>query len=716
MAGLFGELRRRNVLRMAAAYGVVAWLVIEVADTIFPVWGVPGWVMMALTVLAIAGFPICIVISWIYEWTPTGLITTEAADEAGYAKPAAFGRQIDFVIIALLVVAVGWLIYDKQVGPAAPDKSIAVLPFVNMSSDPEQEYFSDGISEELLNLLAGIPELRVAARTSSFRFRGKDMDIADVARQLGVAHILEGSVRKSGSRLRITAQLISAGDGFHIWSETYDRELDDIFAVQDEIAGAIVAALRPRLNLSVAEAPRVFEAANRGAYEEYLMGRHEMAKRGAAPVKAAMGHFEAALRLDPDYAPAQARLAMTYMLLSGYVGEDFALDEMASKARPLFERALALAPDLAEAQAAKGFYFLQTENPSAAEPFLRRAVALNPSYSTVYSWLASALSELGRPGEAFEARETAVRVDPLAKIGVYNLALTYLQTGRFDEAQMLIDRMESLRPAFYQMLLASEAGLGGRWADETMAYLEVLAIEHWRGFFYYLQRTVATKLNLPEDTVGYGVYGFEALIQLGRPDEAIERMAEFYRSRATPTMRGKLAEFLALAGRKDEALGHFEAVWAEPNRRYFGRFIDLRDWPLLPMFILLRRAAGDQAGAIELMAYALDDVASARREGYATPYLDMYEGVLFYLSGDRQAGLRLIDGAIARGAPLSAPYQRFFGLDVDPDFAPIRRRFEEKQRVERDKFLGIVCNGGNPAPEVWQPLPETCAGHVAATP
>jgi len=256
---------------MAVIYVVAAWLIMQVAEVIIGLANLSEWIGPTILALLAIGFPIALIFSWFYELTPEG-ISLEKDVEATESITHVTGRRMDFIVISLLCAGLIMFAYDKWwIGPP-PEKSIAVLPFTNMSADPEQEYFSDGISEELLNVLAKLPGLRVAARTSSFQFKGRNEDIAEIAAALNVAHILEGSVRKSGNKLRITAQLIKADDGFHLWSETFDRELDDVFAVQDEIAGAISDALKVKLALAAGETvfPRVIKAANTDAYDAYL--------------------------------------------------------------------------------------------------------------------------------------------------------------------------------------------------------------------------------------------------------------------------------------------------------------------------------------------------------------------------------------------------------------------------------------------------------------
>ncbi len=315
---IFREFKRRNVLRMAVLYAVAAWLIMQVAEVIIGLANLPEWIGPTILALLAVGFPIALIVSWFYELTPEG-ISLEKDVAAAESITHVTGRRLDFLVISLLCAGLILFAYDKWwIGPP-PEKSIAVLAFENMSGDPEQEYFSDGISEEILNLLAQIKPLRVIARTSSFLFKSKDVDIATMAAQLNVRHILEGSVRRSGNRVRITAQLIDAADSTHIWSQTYDRELDDVFAVQDEIAAAISDALKLQLELVAGEPvlPHAIRTASIDAYDAYLLGRELIRHRGGENVENAIRHLERSLRLDENFAPAHVQLAVGRKLCAG---------------------------------------------------------------------------------------------------------------------------------------------------------------------------------------------------------------------------------------------------------------------------------------------------------------------------------------------------------------------------------------------------------------
>ena len=378
--GLVSELRRRNVFRVALAYILVAWLILQVADTLAPALRLPDWINSAVAFFLVLGFPLAVFFAWAYELTPDGIKREEGVDRSQSVTHLT-GRKLDFVIIGMLVLALGYFSHDKfvlepgrdaelieatteavterlvETGESeVADKSIAVLAFADMSPEGDQEYFSDGISEELLNVLAKIPGLRVVARTSSFQFKGENRDIVDIGQQLNVAHILEGSVRKSGNKLRITAQLIKADDGFHLWSESYDRELDDIFAVQEEITAAIIDVLKVKLLREPATGetvrPTVIQTTNSAAYDAYLQGRELRRGGGQRNIEEAISHFERSLRLDERFAPAHAQLAIA-IITHTRRREGLTLEEARRRAIPHLERAEELEPNLADVHAAR---------------------------------------------------------------------------------------------------------------------------------------------------------------------------------------------------------------------------------------------------------------------------------------------------------------------------------------------------------------------------
>jgi TolB-like protein/Tfp pilus assembly protein PilF len=462
MAGLFTELKRRNVFRVGVAYAIVAWLLVEVASVILPTFGAPEWVMKVFTFLVILGFPLALILAWAFELTPEGIKRETEVDRADPITQKT-SRKLDIAIIGLLVVAVVFMFVDNYVlkpeepeviaeqvpvvRPVAQVKSIAVLPFVNMSADPDNEYFSDGISEELLNVLSRIPDLKVAARTSAFEFKGQNRSVAEIGRLLKVSNVLEGSVRKAGSRVRVTAQLIKVEDGFHLWSDTFDRELTDIFAIQDEIAAAIATALKTTLKLSTDSTDNLTGTNSIEAYEFYLQGMQNWHLRELSTLRKAEELFLRAIEIDPDFAKAHAGLALTYTVIYMYSGESVAVYR--PKVTEAAGRALAIDPRNAEALAAMGDVEL---DPNKGAARFEQAISINPSFATAYQWYGDLRGFLGGPEEAVRSMQRAFELDPRSRIIGTNLAWWTMILGRSDEALRLLAHMETFAPDYNENL------------------------------------------------------------------------------------------------------------------------------------------------------------------------------------------------------------------------------------------------------------------------
>jgi TolB-like protein len=457
---LFAELRRRNVFRVGAAYLVLAWLVIQITDTVAPALKLPEWILGVVVWIGIIGFPFALFFSWAFELTPEG-IKREEQVERDASITSVTGRRIDRVIVGLLAVIVGFLLVDRyyldgraeavtQSTPTVPDPvsaqsytSIAVLPFVNMSNDEEQAYFSDGISEELLNLLASIDGLKVAARTSSFAFRGKEQDIREIGATLNVETVLEGSVPKAGNRIRVTAQLISAADGYHLWSDNFDRELTDIFQIQDDISDAIVEALRVHLDPGHRRAS-VARTASLEAYDLYLQGRHQTRSAERGSTERALELFRQATKVDPNYAPAWAAsaLAVIYLRESPF-WDGLPADEVIELAQGYIERALELDPNLAEAYVAQSALHWDRYLFEEALASIERALSLNSSLAVAHLERAAALSSIGRIAEARGALLIAADLDPLDMtilLRAINLARNYRDLVLLDDVERRLRR------------------------------------------------------------------------------------------------------------------------------------------------------------------------------------------------------------------------------------------------------------------------------------
>jgi adenylate cyclase len=500
----FGELKRRNVIRVAAAYLVVGWVVIEVASTVAPNLNLPEWTARMVTLLVMLGFPLALVLAWIFEVTPEGMHVTEGRT----------GSKRFYGIVALITaLALGWYLWpaapteqlptqaasnpaasqpaaaNTAPAPAEPSataaplpqaragKSIAVLPFVNMSADAENEYFADGISEELLNVLVKVEDIGVASRTSSFAYKGRELGAAVIARELNVNHILEGSVRKAGNRVRITAQLIDAAEDRHLWSETYDRELTDIFAIQDEIANAIVAALRG--TLGAGEAQRAVtvrgDTNNMDAYQRYLKARELFLSRTA--IDESVRLFQEVVAMDPEFARGWEGLAAASAIIIDWAATypDIDPDQMSARALEAAERALVLDPQLAMPWAVRALLMNYTLPIPFAESLVLfdKALSADPAQASVYLWRAIVWINLGFLERAMHDVDACLAIDPAygnclrwkavtaAFIGDDALAIALYERGVatgfiVNRADTLIERLVARGDRLAAMLLLAQ--------------------------------------------------------------------------------------------------------------------------------------------------------------------------------------------------------------------------------------------------------------------
>jgi len=493
------ELKRRHVVRVLLAYAIAGWVVVEVADVIFPGLSIPSWVGSIVTWAYVLGFVPIAILAWIFEWTPEGL-----KRDLGLA------------------------------GPVPNKNSIAVLPFVNMSDDASNEYFSDGLSEELLNLLAKIPELHVAARTSSFSFKGEKVHIPSVAEKLNVANVLEGSVRKSGDRVRITVQLIEATDGYHLWSETYDRTLDDIFAIQDEIARSVVDALKISL---LGEVPTVTET-DPQTFALYLKGMYFTTSGEPDKFDNAIGAFREALERDPDYAPAWSGLAHAYWYQISYGVPD--KSERIEKAFEASDRALALDDGLAEAYAVKALLSTSFDGQwSRAEAAISRGLKIAPGSAQVVIQAGYLARAQGRLDDAERHLRQAIALDPLNTTGHIWLSMLLMSRGRLDEAVGIIEQILALNPrrAVAHQLLGRVHILRGQ-AKAALEELDKEPDEFWRRYGMNLALVAADRQD-------------EADAILQQLIEGVEGDSEYF----------QVAESMAFRGRLDEAFEWLELAY-----------------------------------------------------------------------------------------------------------------------------------------------------------
>jgi len=437
----FAEMRRRRVGKVAVAYGAIAWAVTEASSVVVPALHLPEWLVTAIVVFLLVGFPVAMILAWVFDVGPQGIERTEPLAHEPRSTQVKL-RAAYAAVVLLLMAGLGYLLYERGFGRAhanEPHNSVAVLPFTNLSGDPSRDYFSDGMSEELLNLLARIPGLKVASRTSSFAYKGRNVDIREVGRELGVETVLEGSVRQAGAQVRITAQLIDAETGFHLWSATYDRKLEDIFQVQDEIAAAIVDKLRIEL------APQEQALAMRDkaptqnveAYELYLQGRAVWKRRGEENLLRAIDLYQKALGLDPGFARAHAALASAYVVLPGYTKEEGDEEKIRPLAVASARQALSIDPNIGEAHAVLAQINAQRGNLLDAESGFFFAISLEPNEPTPHQWYSLLLAQVGRIGAALEQARRAHDLDPASPVIAANLANMYLMAGQDEEALRL---------------------------------------------------------------------------------------------------------------------------------------------------------------------------------------------------------------------------------------------------------------------------------------
>ncbi|MGD9257523.1 MAG: tetratricopeptide repeat protein, partial [Gammaproteobacteria bacterium] len=568
------ELKRRNVAKVAVLYIVFAWLLLQVTDVLSSLLPVPEWTGSLVFVLLVIGFPAVLTFSWIYELTPEGIKREKEVDRT-QSITGETGRKINVLIIVLLVLAIATVlidrliperapmietaakekIQDREVEEArlatpselaaekfapAPDRSIAVLPFVNMSSDPEQEYFSDGLSEELLNLLAQVPDLTVASRTSAFSFKGKDVKIAQVAAELNVAHVLEGSVRKAGNQVRITAQLIDAERDVHLWSETWDRTLEDVFAIQDEIASSVVDELKVTL---LGQAPEV-ATTDPEAYNLFLQGRHLVRQGSRESMLRAIEVFEQALAIDPNYAPAWNGIGTAYTNLAG--SNAIPQAEGYATAKEMAEKALSVDPESAQSYVGLGWLARVDGDYETAARHIEQALKLAPNDDKVLNAAAVLLGDLLRPEEDLRIQKLLVERDPVNPSAYHNMGVVFYSLGNMDAAVASFDKALTLSP---DMILA------GWWR----AYLHCVQKEYQTCLDAY-----ASVAELAGNEAARLLGEAIALHGMGREEDSASALATLesdyfeafaYTIAATHAQQGRIDRSIALFERAYEQLG-----------------------------------------------------------------------------------------------------------------------------------------------------------------
>jgi len=706
----FEELMRRNVVRVGVVYLITAWLLAQVADLMLENFHAPDWVIQAILVVLIIGFPLAVIFAWAFEMTPEGIKKEKNVDRTQSITHVT-KRKLDFTIIGILALAVVFLLADRFVNvpvtPAVPEsavtaeqeapaeqaKSVAVLPFVNMSSDPEQEYFSDGISEEILNALAKVKELKVAGRTSSFAFKGKNQDLRQIGDTLGVEHILEGSVRKSGATVRITAQLIQVDDGFHLWSETYDRELTDVFAIQDEIASAILVQLKAQL-IGADAGPMIAAArTDSEVYDLYLLARQRIYERKRLSIESAVEMLDKALVKDPGYAAAYAQRGIAALLLSDRNYGEMTIAEAGVQGRLYLDKALQLDPALAEAWAGIGLY--HSNNPGEHRQgieALDKALAINPNLIDASNWLQVIYSETGDNKRALAILEDMVERDPLYPPGFGNAINAYNQFGMQDKSWALLDRIRPFLPNDPQ-ILQSEANTWislGRPA-KALPLLESALItqpsdavmRHFLGSS--LLRTAQYERVIE---LGHPWHRAIALSILNRQEEAMMIATEL----AGEGFVGPLFTQLDRTGQHEQLIEFVESRWADLAAFESEYPHDGTGYSDMLRIARAYAVAGKESRFNDAMARIRAAHDRSIEQGVTAYYFLADEARYYILSGDRERALDLLAQSVDSGMILGLNFARVWPeMEVfkgDPGYEAIQARMNVRLNAERAE-LGL---------------------------
>jgi TolB-like protein len=724
--GALSKLLHRKVVQWGFAYAAAAWTLLQILGYLTETYDWPPAIRRIATPALALGSLLALVLAWYHG-------------ERGEQKVSRTEAAILAAVLAIVGGITWW--YGSRLDESswvadtgAPNishvvptdaASVAVLPFVNMSSDPEQEYFSDGLSEEILNALARVPGLYVPARTSSFQFKGKSGDVAKFAALLGVASVLEGSVRKSGNRVRITAQLVNARDGFHVWSQTYDRELKDIFAIQEEISSSIAEALKIRLTaqqrLAVMLAP---PTANMDAYEAYLLGRFELNKRRPEAVAAAISHFEKAVALDPRFADAYADMAYALMI----TGKEY-LPTVEEKAlsRTYLDKALALAPDRPAVLAMAGYRTLfdtpmsvhRYDENGQLKPEVRaqlqkaldyfdRALAANPSDINVWFWRQNVLDGLGRPMDEMMATAEALKRDPLSVRALKRRVYALEARGLRSQAEPLVERLSSIDPASACSVRADFAYKDGDGAETVRQFLlkfdnegafdvDTAQMLGWHLVFFGL-RDEAFKVAAEAQDAG----GF-AFLYWGLGD--YRKAADMLSAQITDDQLG----YACSSGHVYYLAGDFERAerdldlcwkWGVPMLGVGGaRLVLAAD---------AARRLGHEGKARKYIGWLEKELERAARDGVIPDHylLVMYHA---YQGDTSRAAEHLVPAVMKDDFWVDAPHLAVVGdLTKRPDYLAAVEKRKVELAGQRREILRMLC-GPDPVSKKYKPLPATCA-------
>jgi TolB-like protein/Flp pilus assembly protein TadD len=704
------ELNRRKVLRTLGAYAVAVFVVLQLMDAAVEPLRLPEWLPTLLVIILILGFPLVFILAWYFDITSDGIKKTRTDSILTGTQNALL-----FSMMMLGVFGLGYGFYgyysnvftsDSLVGAqslasqqrefVAPQNSIAVLPFADLSEDGSQGYFSDGIAEEILNVLAKVKGLHVAARTSSFAFREPDKDIREIGRLLNVSTVLEGSIRKSGDRIRLTAQLINVEDGYHIWSNSFDRELDDVFAIQDEVASAIASALVD--SFSGLEQKPASRTSDLAAFEAYRTGRLHWWRRSPDELQKAITLFANALEHDPAFAPAYAAMADSWLLLSMY--GNLTNMKATERAMPMIEKALEIDPGSSEAFAALGLARWQIGQRDAAESALRQSIKLNDDYIPAYLWLGGLLGELGRLPEQRQVLEQAMLLDPLNELLAINVAGNLSRQGDYEAGKALLQDLVSLRPDSATLLRTMSGHAmkngdlveGWQYANrsydldpDSPAVIETLA-GAWSmvGESDKAERLLLEGLEIAGDNFSLQSSYFFLLIKQGRLEKAESLLVEQFGD-SIEGLPEQLQQYYyfqkgmisLVAGDYDAARNLFEgAIRDDSDQTWDGDQV-----MYATILSALHLAAGNTVLAEQRLSSAERSVRRARVNGVDDAGINYTESSIHALRGDLKAALNSLQIAYDRGfraAWMLDIDNRLESLHDDPQFVAI------KQKIERD--------------------------------
>ena len=711
----FQELKRRRVFRALVTYAIAAFAILQVIEPVMHGLALPEWLLKAVVIGVGLGLPITLLLAWAYDINPHGIERTPSPAGASVKPSARAYRALVLGGVGLLLSSPAVLYYlvrgERSTAVVfsagdPPAQSVAVLPFVNMSDDPGNDYFSDGLSEEILNALAGIPGLRVPARTSSFAFKGQAQDVAKIGASLRVANILEGSVRKAGDKVRITAQLVGSSDGYHLWSRTYERSISDVFAIEDEISADIAAALKLKLlpanRVAAAQAGAVTDPQ---AYEAYLLGRHALSQRNRSSMESAIASFRKATSLDPNFAPAYADIAIATLLLgrSDTTYGDLPMSAAIARARPALDKALALAADHVEVLAAAGLAQSFVGHYQRALEFYDRSLAINPSNGEVRNWRGMALEALGRYDQTLAAAAEAVKVDPLSKIALYNYAPTLQAFGRTSEIPEVVDRLRALDEGWGEWALGTLAHGRGDRPESVRHYLK--AVQLGRDKTTGSLADIFAQLGLREEALRAGGAGnVKVLSALGDRADALQAARSATEKEPDlPETKARLFWALYSSGRIGEAAALGTRLW-ERSEDAAGLSSEL-----LLMMADAARAVAKKDEATRYRNRAEGMIELARRSGLAAEHLDLHRALLAaYDERDQEAVALFVAnlGTFAGArADLDLPILRQLALRVD--FQSALRTLEATLTDQRVRVVRMLC-GPDRVSTSWQPAPETC--------